>query len=189
MSTTDLYINRELSQFEFNKRVLAQAQDPSVPLLERLRFLCITCTNLDEFFEIRIAALKQRIEIGAPAQGPEKLSAQELFDAIRIGMISVVEQQYDLLNKTLFSELTQAGVQFLPSEEWNDEQQEWLKDYFLNQVVPVLTPLTFDPSRPFPRVLNKSLNFIVRLHGKDAFGRRRHRGARRDARSDARGAQ
>jgi polyphosphate kinase len=176
MSTTDLYINRELSQFEFNKRVLAQAQDPSVPLLDRLRFLCITCTNLDEFFEIRIAALKQRIEIGAPAQGPEKLSAQELFDAIRIGMISVVEQQYDLLNKTLFSELTEAGVQFLPSEEWNDEQQEWLKDYFLDQVVPVLTPLTFDPSRPFPRVLNKSLNFIVRLHGKDAFGRRRHRG-------------
>jgi polyphosphate kinase len=176
MSTTDLYINRELSQFEFNKRVLAQALDPNIPLLERLRFLCITCTNLDEFFEIRIAALKQRIEIGAPAQGPEKLSAQELFDAIRIGMISVVEQQYDLLNKTLFSELTEAGVQFLPSEEWNDEQQEWLKDYFLDQVVPVLTPLTFDPSRPFPRVLNKSLNFIVRLHGKDAFGRRRHRG-------------
>jgi polyphosphate kinase len=176
MSTTDLYINRELSQFEFNKRVLAQAQDPSVPLLERLRFLCITCTNLDEFFEIRIAALKQRIEIGAPAQGPEKLSAQELFDAIRLGMINVVEQQYDLLNKTLFGELAQAGVQFLQSEEWNDEQQEWLKDYFLNQVVPVLTPLTFDPSRPFPRVLNKSLNFIVRLHGKDAFGRRRHRG-------------
>ena len=101
MSTTDLYINRELCQFEFNKRVLAQAQDPGVPLLERLRFLCITCTNLDEFFEIRIAALKQRIEIGAPAQGPEKLSAQELFDAIRIGMISVVEQQYDLLNKTI----------------------------------------------------------------------------------------
>ena len=176
MSTTDLYINRELSQFEFNKRVLAQALDPNIPLLERLRFLCITCTNLDEFFEIRIAALKQRIEIGAPAQGPEKLSAQELFDAIRIGMISVVEQQYDLLNKTLFSELTEAGVQFLPSEEWNDEQQEWLKDYFLDQVVPVLTPLTFDPSRPFPRVLNKSLNFIVRLRGKDAFGRRRHRG-------------
>jgi polyphosphate kinase len=176
MSTTDLYINRELSQFEFNKRVLAQAQDPSIPLLERLRFLCITCTNLDEFFEIRVAALKQHIEIGAPAQGPEKLSAQELFDAIRTGMISVVDQQYDLLNKTLFSELAEAGVQFLQSEEWNDEQQEWLRNYFLEQVVPVLTPLTFDPSRPFPRVLNKSLNFIVRLHGKDAFGRRRHRG-------------
>ena len=176
MSASDLYINRELSQFEFSKRVLAQAQDPNVPLLERLRFLCITCTNLDEFFEIRVAALKQRIEIGAPAQGPEKLSAQEVFDAIRSGMLSVVDQQYKLLNETLFSELTKAGVQFLPSEGWSDEQQEWLRDYFLEQVVPVLTPLTFDPSRPFPRILNKSLNFIVRLRGKDAFGRRRHRG-------------
>jgi len=176
MSDRDLYINRELSQFEFNKRVFAQAQDPHIPLLERLRFLCITCTNLDEFFEIRVAALKQRIEIGAPAQGPEKLSAQEVFDAIRGGMLSVVEQQYELLNKTLFPELTGAGVQFLQSEEWDDEQKEWLRDYFLEQVVPVLTPLTFDPSRPFPRVLNKSLNFIVRLRGKDAFGRRRHRG-------------
>jgi len=173
---TDLYINRELSQFEFNKRVLAQAQDPEIPLLERLRFLCITCTNLDEFFEIRVAALKQRIEIGAPAHGPEKLSAQQIFDAIRHGMLGVVRQQYELLNEVLFPELAKAGVQFLQSEEWNDEQQEWLRDYFLEQVVPVLTPLTFDPSRPFPRILNKSLNFIVRLHGKDAFGRRRHRG-------------
>jgi polyphosphate kinase len=81
-----------------------------------------------------------------------------------------------LLNKVLFPELSKAGVQFLQSEEWNAEQREWLRDYFREQVVPVLTPLTFDPSRPFPRILNKSLNFIIRLHGKDAFGRRRHRG-------------
>ena len=172
----DLYINRELSQFEFSKRVFAQAVDPEVPLLERLRFLCITCTNLDEFFEIRVAALKQRIEIGAPAQGPEKLSAQQVFGAIRHGMLGIVQQQYELLNNVLFPALTKAGVQFLQSEEWNAEQREWLRDYFLEQVVPVLTPLTFDPSRPFPRILNKSLNFIVRLQGKDAFGRRRHRG-------------
>jgi polyphosphate kinase len=172
----DLYINRELSQLEFNKRVLAQAQDADVPLLERLRFLCITCTNLDEFFEIRVAALKQRIEIGAPAQGPEKLSAQQIFDAIRHRMLGVVRQQYELLNQVLFPELTKAGVVFLQSEEWNEEQREWLQEYFLEQVVPVLTPLTFDPSRPFPRLLNKSLNFIVRLRGKDAFGRKRRRG-------------
>jgi polyphosphate kinase len=173
---SDLYINRELSALEFNKRVLAQAQDPDVPLLERLRFLCISCTNLDEFFEIRVAALKQRIEIGAPAQGPEKLSAQQVFDAIRHGMLGVVREQYELLNKVLFPELSEAGVQFLQSEEWNAEQRKWLRSYFREQVVPVLTPLTFDPSRPFPRILNKSLNFIIRLHGKDAFGRRRHRG-------------
>lgn len=172
----DLYINRELSQFEFNKRVLAQALDPSVPLLERLRFLCISCTNLDEFFEIRVAALKQRIEIGAPAQGPEKLSAQQIFDALRHGIQGIVRQQYQLLNDVLSPQLANAGMRFLKSDEWSAEQQDWLSDYFLQQIVPVLTPLTFDPSRPFPRILNKSLNFIIRLRGKDAFGRRRHRG-------------
>ena len=161
---------------EFNKRVLAQALDPGIPLLERLRFLCITCTNLDEFFEIRVAALKQRIEIGAPVQGPEKLSPQQIFESIRHTMLGMVKQQYDLLNEVLFPEMAEAGVVFLQSQEWNDAQQEWLQEYFLEQVVPVLTPLTFDPSRPFPRILNKSLNFIVRLRGKDAFGRRRHRG-------------
>ena len=172
----DLYINRELSQLEFNKRVLAQALDPTVPLLERLRFLCITCTNLDEFFEIRVAALKQRIELGAPAPGPEKLSSQQIFDALRHDMLGVVQQQYELLNNVLFPQLAKAGVRFVQSEDWSAEQQEWLTEYFREQVVPVLTPLTFDPSRPFPRILNKSLNFIVRLKGKDAFGRRRHRG-------------
>lgn len=172
----ELYINRELSMLEFNKRVLAQALDSDIPLLERLRFLCITCTNLDEFFEIRVAALKQRIEIGAPAQGPENLSAQQIFDAIRHKMLGIVQQQYALLNDVLFPQLTAAGVEFLQSQKWNEEQRAWLRDYFLEQVFPVLTPLTFDPSRPFPKVLNKSLNFIVRLHGKDAFGRRRHRG-------------
>ena len=172
----DRYFNRELSQLEFNKRVLAQALDPEVPLLERLRFLCISCTNLDEFFEIRVAALKQRIEIGAPTVGPEKLSAQQVFDALRHNMLGVVKQQYQLLNDVLFKELATSGVRFVQSEEWTPEQEDWLRNHFMEQVVPVLTPLTFDPSRPFPRVLNKSLNFIVRLHGKDAFGRRRHRG-------------
>jgi len=171
-----LYINRELSLLEFNKRVLAQAQDPSVPLLERLRFLCISCTNLDEFFEIRVAGLKQRMEIGAPAQGPEKISAQEVFDTVSAEVAVLIRQQYELLNDVLFPELTAAGVHFVRSEEWTGDQREWLSEYFDEQVVPVLTPLTFDPSRPFPRILNKSLNFIIRLHGKDAFGRRRHRG-------------
>ncbi len=172
----NLYINRELSLLEFHKRVLAQALDPDLPLLERLRFLCITCTNLDEFFEIRVAGLKQRIEIGARAQGPEKLLAQDVFDTLRVEVAELVRQQYELLNKVMFPELTRAGVRFVQSHEWNEEQQAWLSEYFNEQVVPVLTPLTFDPSRPFPRILNKSLNFIVRLHGRDAFGRRRHRG-------------
>lgn len=173
---SELYINRDLSLLEFNKRVLAQAQDTQIPLLERLRFLCISCTNLDEFFEIRVAGLKQRIEKGAPAPGPENLSAQEIFDALRHRLLDLVEQQYRLLNDVLFPEMTASGVHFLQSENWTEEQREWLSDYFQNQVVPVLTPLTFDPSRPFPRILNKSLNFIVRLNGKDAFGKQRHRG-------------
>lgn len=176
LKPADLYINRELSQLEFNKRVLAQALDPAIPLLERLRFLCITCTNLDEFFEIRVAGLKQRIEIGASAIGPEKLSAQQVFDSIRETMLDVVRQQYELLNDVLFPELARAGLRFVQSRDWTPDQRQWLRKYFFEQVVPVLTPLTFDPSRPFPRVLNKSLNFIVRLSGKDAFGRRRHRG-------------
>jgi polyphosphate kinase len=170
-----IYINRELSLLEFHKRVLAQAFDSELPLLERLRFLCISCTNLDEFFEIRVAGLKQRLEIGAPAQGPEKISAQEVFDRVHAEVAELIRRQYELLNNVLFPELTNAGVRFVQSHEWNDEQQAWLTEYFDEQVVPVLTPLTFDPSRPFPRILNKSLNFIVRLHGRDAFGRRRHR--------------
>jgi len=176
LPAADLYINRELSMLEFNKRVLALAQDSDIPLLERLRFLCITCTNLDEFFEIRVAALKQRIEIGALAQGPEALPAQQVFDVLRHQMVSVVNQQYELLNNVMFPELAKSGVRFVRSEDWSVDQQEWLSEYFTEQVVPVLTPLTFDPSRPFPRILNKSLNFIVRLKGKDAYGRRRHRG-------------
>ena len=172
----NLYFNRDLSLLEFNRRVLAQAQDAEVPLLDRLRFLCISCTNLDEFFEIRIAGLKQRMEIGAPAQGPEKEPAQDIFDALRVGAADLIKQQYELLNDELFPKLTKAGIRFMQSNDWNEEQRAWLDKYFEEQVVPVLTPLTFDPSRPFPRILNKSLNFIVRLHGKDAFGRRRHRG-------------
>jgi len=170
------YINRELSLLEFHKRVLSEALDPDVPLLERLRFLCISCTNLDEFFEIRVAGLKQRMEIGARAQGPEKLLAQDVFDTLRAEVSELVSQQYELLNKVMFPEMSKVGVHFVQTHDWSEEQQAWLSEYFDEQVVPVLTPLTFDPSRPFPRILNKSLNFIIRLHGRDAFGRRRHRG-------------
>jgi polyphosphate kinase len=170
------YINRELSLLEFHKRVLAQAMDPSVPLLERLRFLCISCTNLDEFFEIRVAGLKQRMELGAPAQGPERIPASVVFEELEQRVRALVKEQYEVLNQSMFPELTAAGVHFVQSEEWTDDQRDWLDTYFDEQVVPVLTPLTFDPSRPFPRILNKSLNFIMRLHGRDAFGRRRHRG-------------
>lgn len=171
----DKYINRELSLLEFNRRVLAQANDRNVPILERLRFLCISCTNLDEFFEIRVAALKQRLEIGARSAGPDNMTPQQLLDEIRYRSIDLVRQQYESLNKVLLPELEKEQIRFLQRRDWSPEQQEWLEQYFHDEVIPVLTPITLDPSRPFPRILNKSLNFVVRLHGKDAFGRKRHR--------------
>jgi len=172
---TDRYINRELSLLEFNHRVLAQARDPAVPLLERLRFLCISCTNLDEFFEVRVAGLKQRLESGAPSAGPDLMTPQQLLDEIRHRSVGLVRQQYDLLNNSILPELAGEQIHFIHRADWTEEQKAWLSDFYSNEIVPVLTPLTLDPSRPFPRILNKSLNFIVRLKGKDAFGRRRHR--------------
>jgi polyphosphate kinase len=173
--TNELYINRELSLLEFNRRVLEQASDTTIPILERLRFLCISSTNLDEFFEVRVASLMQRVDIDAPPSGPDNYPPEQLLDTIRERTRTLVRQQYELLNQDIFPELARCGIAFAEQESWTNDQQGWLNDYFQSQVVPVLTPLTLDPSRPFPRMLNKSLNFIVRLDGKDAFGRRRHR--------------
>jgi polyphosphate kinase len=171
----DPYINRELSSLEFNQRVLDQAADRANPVLERLRFLCISCTNLDEFFEVRVAALKQRLELGAAARGPDRLTPQQLMLEIRLRSLSLVHEQYELLNRDILPDLGREGIRFLQRTDWTRDQRRWLKNYFHDEVVPVLTPITLDPSRPFPRMLNKSLNFIVRLEGKDAFGRLRHR--------------
>ena len=169
------YINRELSLLEFNRRVLDQAADESIPLLERLRFLCISSTNMDEFFEVRVASYKQLAEIGAPAPGAEKLTPQQLLEDIRQRVRLLVWQQYEMLNKVIIPELANEHIHFPQSDDWTEEQKAWLAEHFRNEIVPVLTPLTLDPSRPFPRLLNKSLNFIIRLKGKDAYGRRRHR--------------
>ena len=169
------YINRELSLLEFNRRVLEQAGDESVPILERLRFLCISCTNLDEFFEVRVAAMKQRLEIGARSAGPDKISPQALLNEIRHRSLVLVRQQYEMLNKNILPELANEQIHFLHRADWSAAQKKWLSHYYHDEIVPVLTPMTLDPSRPFPRILNKSLNFVVRLDGKDAFGRRRHR--------------
>ena len=169
------YINRELSLLEFNRRVLDQAGDESVPILERLRFLCISCTNLDEFFEVRVAAMKQHLEIGSRSAGPDKASPQELLDEIRHRSLILVGRQYDMLNNVILPKLAAEQINFVHRGDWTAPQKNWLSHYYHDEIVPVLTPLTLDPSRPFPRILNKSLNFVVRLDGKDAFGRRRHR--------------
>ncbi len=169
------YINRELSLLEFNRRVLDQARDETIPILERLRFLCISCTNLDEFFEVRVAAVKQRLEIGTRSTGPDKMTPQQLLDEIRHRSLALVEQQYELLNDVILPQLAQEQIHFVHRDVWTAAQKNWLSHYYHDEILPVLTPLTLDPSRPFPRILNKSLNFVVRLNGKDAFGRRRHR--------------
>jgi polyphosphate kinase len=167
----DYYINRELSTLEFHRRVLYQAVNESIPLLERLKFLCIVSTNLDEFFEIRVSGLKQRLEIGSPPAGPDMLSPQQVLKAISNHAHSIVEQQYKLLNHELIPALEKEGVRFIRRTRWTKPQRDWLESYFHREVEPVLSPISLDPARPFPRLLNKSLNFIVGLDGVHAFGR------------------
>jgi len=165
------FINRELSLLEFNQRVLALALDEAIPLLERLKFLCITCNNLDEFFEIRVSGLKQLLELGSAPNVPDGLSTVEQLTAIHTRAAALVAEQYRCLNEVLLPALSATGVCLQGREEWKPQTEAWLAEYFEREVEPVLSPLGLDPARPFPRIQNKSLNFIVRLRGKDAFGR------------------
>ena len=165
------FINRELSLLAFNRRVMAQAADASTPLLERLRFLCIVSSNLDEFFEIRVAGLKEQIKLGAPVMGPDGISPREIFRRVSQQAHAAVAEQYALLNDVILPALAAEGVLFLRRSLWTPAQAAWIRNFFLHDVMPVLTPIGLDPSHPFPRVLNKSLNFAVELEGQDAFGR------------------
>ena len=163
----DHYLNRELSQLAFNRRVLAQAQDKRLPLLERLRYLCIVSSNMDEFFEVRIASLLARMDghtpdAAVPGTGFEQTSAESH---------DIVERQYHILNQEILPELSRHGIHLLRDQDRNEAQRAWVKAYFDREVRPLLTPIGLDPAHPFPQVVNKSLNFIVELSGKDAFGR------------------
>jgi polyphosphate kinase len=171
----DYYINRELSQLAFNVRVLQQAKDRSVPLLERLKFLCISSTNLDEFFEIRVAGLKHRLAVSSAPAGPDNLTPAELLKTVAQQTARLVTEQYRVLNDELIPALREEGIRFVRRDDWTPEHRQWLQQYFETEIVPVLSPTTLDPTRPIPRILNKSLNFIVSLHGRDAFGRPCHR--------------
>ncbi len=176
MDTTDLkqpelYINRELSLLEFNARVLEQAKLESVPLLERLRYLCISSTNLDEFFEVRVAGLMQKAKLGSTQAGPDNMSAQETLRLARIRACELVEEQYRVLNEIIFPKLAEQGINFVKRDDWSEAQEKWLRKYYEEELQPILSPMGLDPAHPFPRILNKSLNFIVSLSGKDAFGR------------------
>ena len=165
------FINRELGQLEFNQRVLAQAENASIPILERLKYLCIVSSNLDEFFEIRVAGLKEQINLKSVAPGPDGMDARQTLTRVREQAHRLIERQYRILNSDILPVLDMHGIRFLRRTSWNDAQRAWIKNFFLCEVMPVLTPIGLDPSHPFPRVLNKSLNFAVELVGKDAFGR------------------
>ena len=166
-----LFINRELSLLEFNRRVLEQAKDETVPLLERLRFLSISSTNLDEFFEIRVASHKERASYATGRVSLDGRTSQQTLQEIKRSASDLVAEQYRVLNDLLLPALEGEGIRLLRREEWDGEQRRWLARYFRRQVLPVLAPVGLDPAHPFPRILNKSLNFVVPLEGDDAYGR------------------
>ncbi|KXS33317.1 MAG: Polyphosphate kinase [Candidatus Gallionella acididurans] len=165
------FLNRELCQLEFNRRVLAQAEDATIPLLERLKYLCIVSSNLDEFFEIRVAGLKERIKVGSVAADADGLTPQQTLKLVHLQTHQLIERQYQLFNNNITPALSEQGIRFIRRTHWSEQQQAWVREFFFREVMPVLTPIGLDPAHPFPRVLNKSLNFAVELQGKDAFGR------------------
>jgi len=165
------YIQRELSLIEFQRRVLAQALDTTTPLLERLRFLVITATNLDEFFEIRVAGLKERIRYDAPGTDESGMTSHEVLADVGQRVRRLVKEQYRILNQELLPAFEKEGLRILRRELWTRGQTSWITKYFREQVLPVLSPIGLDPAHPFPQTLGKSLNFIVELEGKDGFGR------------------
>ena len=164
-------INRELGILQFQRRVLAQAANPNVPLLERLKFLSIFSSNMDEFFEVRVAGLKEQIRANSTLRSPDGLTPRQQYRAVSETAHALVAKQYELLNKDIIPGLAKQDIHFFRRTQWNETQAAWIRDYFFRELMPVLTPVGLDPSHPFPRVLNKSLNFAVELSGRDAFGR------------------
>src|SRR6266849_1269164 len=156
------FINRELSWLEFNRRVLEEAQDATQPLIERVKFLTIFSSNLDEFFEIRVAGIKQQIESETSNVGPDGLSPTETFNNIRRVVSELVATQYALWNNELQPELAKHGIRIRDVTQLSAKRTAWAQRYFQEEVFPMLTPLAVDASHPFPQLLNKSHNLIVR---------------------------
>ena len=167
LSHPSLYVNRELSWLEFNERVLEEVRDVRNPLLERMKFLCIVASNLDEFFEIRVAGLKQQHLSNVSGPEPDGLSPSEQLAAISVRVRKMVDDEYRLWNEQLVPALEQNNVFFLRYEELTKEEKQYYTKYFEKSVYPVLTPLAVDPVHPFPQLLNKSLNVAVELEGAD----------------------
>jgi polyphosphate kinase len=164
-------LNRELGTLAFNRRVLAQALDPAIPPLERLRYLCIVASNLDEFFETRVAQLQDLLDHDANCMTPDGMRVAAALELIAADAHELVAEKYRVLQQSIYPLLDAAGIRFVTSGQWTPAQARWARAYFEREVLPVLTPIGLDPAHPFPKVLNKSLNFAVLLDGTDAFGR------------------
>lgn len=169
---TPKLLNRELSLLKFNERVLAMAEYPDTPLLERLRYLCIVSSNLDEFFEIRISSLKEQLAQHANITAADGYTPAEAFELVQEAMHALIERQNSLLNEEILPLMALEGIVLLDPPDWDESQRAWAHGVFMRDVMPMLTPIGLDPAHPFPRVYNKSLNFIIALSGTDAFGRR-----------------
>lgn len=171
LDDSSLYIHRELSQLQFNIRVLEQALDEATPILERLKFLLIFSSNLDEFFEIRVAGLKKQITFAREHADADGLQPHQALARIAEVVHEQVDRQYQILNDILLPELAQQNIRFMRRRKWTSEIKAWVKEYFDAEIAPIITPIGLDPTHPFPLLVNKSLNFIVELEGVDAFGR------------------
>lgn len=162
-------LHRDLGALAFNARVLEMARHADVPLLERLRYLCIVSSNLDEFFEIRVSDTLD--ELHTPGNAAAQARAAAAMRDISLTAHALVDEQYTLYNDQLTPAMKKAGIQILSHGERNGAQRRWVSSFFAREVRPLLVPVSLDPAHPFPQVANKSLHFIVRLNGRDAFGR------------------
>ena len=165
------FLNHYISLLNFNLRVLQQAEDTTLPLLERLRFLLIFSSNMDEFFEIRMAGLQRDITYHQARPDADGLAPTEVLKTLSERCHQAIAHQYRLLNEDLLPSLERENIHVIQRDRWNARQLNWIKHYYRQQVAPVLTPIGLDLAHPFPRLVNKSLNFLVSLEGTDAFGR------------------
>ncbi|MBA3537645.1 MAG: polyphosphate kinase 1 [Tatlockia sp.] len=171
LDNPEYYINREFTALAFNERVMQLAKNTHVPLLERMRFLCICSGNLDEFFEIRVAGLKEKIALSSRKPNIDGLSPDEIFNQLSKKVHILSDELYNIFNKDLIPAMAKENIHFLSTEEWSDDIHLWAKHYFKTEILPIVSPIALDLAHPFPRLFNKSLNFIISLRGKDAFDR------------------
>lgn len=171
LDNPEYYVNREFSALSFNRRILEKAKDETIPVLERFRYLLIACSNLDEFFEIRVAGLKQQVQYNTQTLSNDGLPPKKILKEISKITHKLSAQLYDVYNHHMIPALAQEDIFILEKDKWSPAIKEWLEHFFMKEIQPVVSPIGLDLARPFPRLVNKSLNFMISLSGEDAFGR------------------